>query len=72
MNTVATVLFTIATELAKQAKDSLPKMQDGEKIRREWYEDGIYYRETTFNGKVFQSQYDFRKRKSSQITIESR
>lgn len=70
MSVISTVLFTIATELAKQAKDSMPEIRDGEIIQREWYEDGIYYRETTLNDKVFQSQYDFRKRKSSQITIE--
>ncbi len=70
MSVLSTVLFTIATELAKQAKDSMPEIRDGEIIQHEWYEDGIYYRETTFNGKVFQNQYDFRKRKSSQIIIE--
>lgn len=70
MSVLSTVLFTIATELAKQAKDSMPEIRDGEIIQHEWYEDGIYYRETTFNGKVFQSQYDFRKRKSFQIIIE--
>ena len=70
MSVISTVLFTIATEIAKQAKDSMPELRDGEIIQREWYDDGIYYRETTLNGKLFQSQYDFRKRKSSQITIE--
>lgn len=35
MSVISTVLFTIATELAKQAKDSMPEIRDGEIIQRE-------------------------------------
>lgn len=68
MTAVSAVLFAVATELAKQAKDSLPELQDGEKIQREWLDSGIYYRETTLKGETFISQYDFRQRKSRQYS----
>lgn len=47
MSTAPAVLLAVATELAAQAKDSLPKLNDGEEVKREWYENGIFYRETT-------------------------
>ena len=49
MNPASEVLLSIATELANMAKASLPKLNDGEKVQREWLEDGIYCRETTFD-----------------------
>ena len=58
MTVVSEVLFAVARELAKQAKDSLPELQDGEKIQREWLDSGIYYRETMLRGETFISQYD--------------
>lgn len=70
MTAVSAVLLRSATELAKQAKDSLPELQDGEKIQREWLDSGIYYRETTLKGETFISQYDFRQRKSRQIAVK--
>lgn len=71
MTQVSAALFAVATELAKLAKESLPEMRDGEKLCREWYDKGIYYRKTVYNGKVFVGQYDFRKRESRQETVEN-
>lgn len=70
MNPTSEVLLSIATELASMAKSSLPKLNDGEKIRREWYENGVYCRETTLNGAVFCCQYDFRQRKIRRIAAK--
>lgn len=71
MTPVSAALFAVATELAKSAKESLPEMRDGEELRREWYNDGIYYRETAYQGKRFLSQYDFRQRESRQEAVGS-
>lgn len=62
--TASTVLIAIAGELADTAKGNLPKIRDGETVRREWYKNGIYYRETVYKGDIYVSQFDFRKRKS--------
>lgn len=70
MKTAPAVLLAVATELAKQAKSEMPEMREGETVRREWYKDGVYYRETEMNGEVFQSQYDFRRRKSRRLAVE--
>ena len=69
MTAASAVLFAVATELAKEAQDALPKLRDGEGVRREWLEDGIYYRETSYNGENFISQYDFRQRKSRREAV---
>ena len=69
MTAAPAVLLAVAAELAKSAKDSLPKLQDGERIQREWLADGIYYRETQFNGEVFRSQDDFKQRKSRRVAV---
>lgn len=69
MNAAPAVLLAVATELAKQAKSEMPEMREGEEVRREWYEDGVYYRETEVDGKVFQSLYDFRQRKSHRLVV---
>lgn len=69
MKAAPAVLLAVATELASQAKSSLPKLNDGEEIRREWYEDGVFYRETALNGDVFRYQYDFRQRKSRRVAV---
>lgn len=63
---ISTVLYAIAEELAKKkAMDSMPKLREGEEIQKEWYENGVYYRETRFDGKTYLSQYDFRQNKVS-------
>ena len=67
MNPASEVLLSIATELANMAKASLPKLNDGEKVQREWLGDGIYCRETTFEGEIVRCQYDFRQRKIRRI-----
>lgn len=72
MKTVATILQTIAAELAKQAKDKMPEIQINEKILREWYEKGIYYRETEINGVVYQNQYDFKQRELQILIIDNK
>jgi len=69
MNAAVAVLFAVANELAELAKSEMPKLRDGERIQREWYENGIYSRETIFNGEVFISQYDFRERKVRYMAV---
>lgn len=63
MKTAAVVLLAVAKELAKQAVDSMPELQEDEVLLREWYEDGIYYRETRYNGISTTYSYDFRHKK---------
>lgn len=70
MNPTSEVLLSIATELASMAKASLPKLNDGERVQREWYENGVFYRETTFNGCIICCQYDFRQRKIRRTTAK--
>ena len=70
MNTAPVVLLTIITELAELAKSNLPKIREGEKIKQEWYKNGIYYRETIYKGKITQAQFDFRQRRSHQMVTE--
>ena len=67
MNPASEVLLSIATELANMAKASLPKLNDGEIVQREWYENGVYYRESMLNGDFVRCQYDFRQRKIRRI-----
>lgn len=69
MTAAPAVLLAVATELANEAKASLPKLRDGEIVQREWYENGVYYRETVFDGELFRGQYDFRKRKSRHVAV---
>lgn len=69
MTTAPAVLLAVAAELAKAAKASLPKLQDGERIQQEWLADGVYYRETLLEGEVFRSQYDFKQRKSRRVAV---
>jgi len=70
MSAIPAVFLAVANELAAQAKASLPELHDDERVLREWYSDGIFYRETALNGKVFRSTYDFRQRKSRQERCE--
>ncbi len=67
--TTPTVLIAVASELAKQAKASLPKLEAGERLQKEWYSNGVYYRETTLNDEIFQASYDFRQRKSCRVEV---
>lgn len=69
MNAASAVLFAVATELANQAKDSLPELREGEKVQREWLEAGIYKRLTVFEGRTFLSQFDFRQKKSRRVAV---
>ena len=63
------VLLAVASELAKQAKSNMPELRDGERIRREWYKDDVFYRGTTLDGDIFLSQYSFRLRKSRRVAV---
>lgn len=67
MSTASSVLLAVATELADMAKAHLPKLNDGEVIRREWYENGMFYRETALGEDIFIYQFDFRQRKSRRL-----
>lgn len=69
MTGIPSVLLAVANELATSAKSSLPELNDGEEVRREWLEDGIFYRETTLNGNIFRYLYDFRQRKSRRMAV---
>lgn len=62
MPTVA-ILLKIADELAQMAKSAMPKFRDGEKLIKEWFSDGCYFRETVLDGKTTVIRFDFRKRK---------
>ena len=44
------------------AQNSLPELEEGERIVRELFENGIYTRETVLGGKMILSQYDFREK----------
>lgn len=69
MTATAEVLLAVANELAKTAKSSMPKMREGERVMREWLEDGIFYRETSLAGETFRYQYDFKQRKSRRVAV---
>lgn len=69
MTTAPTVLLAVASELAKLAESEMPELREGERIQREWYENGVYYRETLLGSEVFRSQYDFRQRKSRRVAV---
>lgn len=69
MTAASAVLFAVATELAQTAKEAMPELRDGEAVHREWLENGIYYRETSYNGRNFVSQFDFRQRKSRRTAV---
>ena len=67
MLTFIMILRSVAEELAELALSSVPKIRSGEKIKREWLKDGVYNRETTFEGKNFLAQFDFKTRTSNFI-----
>ena len=72
MSAVPSVLQAVAKELASMAKNSLPELRTGERIRREWYENGVFYRETDLDGAIFVSLFDCRQRKSCRLAAEGR
>lgn len=67
MSAAIIILIRVAEELAELAKNSIPKIRNGEKICREWLKDGVYCRESLFNGKTFLAQFDFKTCTSSFI-----
>lgn len=69
---VSATLIAVAKELAARAKNSLPELQEGEEIVREWYKNGVYSRETRLNGEIFLSQYDFRQRTCRRMAADER
>ena len=69
MSAASSVLLAVANELASSAKSNLPELNDGEKVQREWYENGVFYRETALDGNTFRYLYDFRQRKSRRVAV---
>ena len=69
MSSTPAVLLAVASELAEQAKAEMPVLRDRERVLREWYKNGIYYRETTLDDETYQSQYDFRQKKSRRMAV---
>ena len=69
MSSTPAVLLAVATELAEQAKAEMPELRDGERVLREWYRSGVYSRETSFDCETYQSQYDFRQKKSRRMAV---
>ena len=69
MRYTLTALFVVAKELAELAKSSTPKLRKGEFVKSEWLKDGIYFRETVFNGAIYQATFDFKQRKSCMVAI---
>lgn len=65
------VLLAVAAELSDMAKSSLPDLRDGETVQNEWLRDGIYCRDTVFEGQHYRAVYDFRQRKSHYSCGES-
>lgn len=63
MTEVETVLSMIAKELADTAKSSMPELQAGQLIKREWLEDGKYFREIKNGSHTSYICYDFKQRK---------
>ena len=59
MKAIATVLRAIATELAFDAKQNLPKLKEGETIKEEYLSNGIYICKTSLGN---QYKYDFRQK----------
>ena len=53
MSSTPAVLLAVATELAEQAKAEMPELRDGERVLREWYRSGVYYRETSFDCETY-------------------
>lgn len=69
MNVVLKSLFAVAEELANLAKSSTPELRQGEIVKGECLKDGIYYRESIFENKTYQSAFDFKQRKSLMTVV---
>ena len=69
---VSAVLIAVAKELAAQAKEVLPELREDEQVLREWYKNGVYFRETRLNDEIFLSQYDFRQRMCRRVAVAKR
>ena len=66
MKSAATVLKAIAEELLKTANLNLPEIKDGEVVTKEGLTNGIYFRESTYNGETLRVEYDFRQKENRQ------
>ena len=64
MNSAFWILLRIAEEIAELARSSVPKLRDGEQIKREWLDNGVYYRETVFCGEKFLARFNLKQRKN--------
>ena len=70
MKHASQVLLAVATELSELAKTSLPALQDGETVQREWFKNATFYRETNLNGQKFIAQFNFQQRKSHMTLVK--
>lgn len=62
MNILITVLHAVAEELAKEAISAMPKLNNEERVLREWFENDTFYRETSFNGERNVCKFSFTQR----------
>ena len=62
MKKMAEMMIHIAEELVSSAKASMPKIKQGEVIKREVFENGIYHRETLYKDTLYFAEFDFRHR----------
>lgn len=69
MTAASAVLLAVAKELAGTAKENLPKLRHGEVVQKEWYDNGVFYRKSIYQGETYISQYDFRQRKSRRAAV---
>ena len=60
MSTASAVIIAVAEELAKQARNSLPKLQPGERIISEGFDGEAYCRTTEYQGEKTLIRYDLR------------
>ena len=71
MTEISSVLLAVATELAELAKNSMPVLRKGEVVLREWFKDGIFYRETNLKGCKYVAEFNFRQRKTCRTQVRN-
>lgn len=69
MSAASAVLLAVAKELASQAKSSMPELEYGEEILKEWFEEGNYFRKSKHDGTVYLCQYDFRRKQCNKKAV---
>ena len=71
MSQAALVIIAVAEELADLARRSMPVLRKGETVRREWFKNAVFYRETDLKGRKFVAEFDFRLRKSRRTSVKN-